>query len=125
MLFRHSFTLILLLVVVNVSLISQEENRGTKKDSSSYQWEQFSVNIGGFLTSMNNDISVRGTGLGLGVVVKLEEALGLDVSQFIVRSNMEYHFGSRKRSAVRMGAGAVVGSFSGGYNRFKRNQVKK
>lgn len=101
--FKHSFTLILFLLAVNVSLISQEDNNGAKTDSSIYHWEQFSVNLGGFLTTLNNDISIKGTGMGLGVVVNLEEALGLDVSQFVIRGNMEYHFGSRDRSAVRMG----------------------
>jgi len=100
---KQSLVFILLLFLTNISLLSQEEIFDIERDNSIYHWEKFSVNIGGFLTTLNNDISVKGTGLGLGVLVNLEDALGFDISQFVVRGSMEYHFGSRKRSAVRVG----------------------
>lgn len=87
--------IILLLAIAERPLLSQ--------DSLQFQWEKFSVNLGGFFASINSNISINGTEMGLGVNINLEDALGLSTSNTVIRGEAEYNFGSRKRSYVRMG----------------------
>ena len=92
---RLCLGLILLLTLAELPLLSQ--------DSVQYQWERFSINLGGFVTTMNSDISIDGQEMGLGVNINLEDALGLNTSTAVIRGELEYHFGSKRRSYVRMG----------------------
>ena len=87
--------LFILVLLSNNSLVAQ--------DSLQYQWERFSVSLGGFLTTMNSDISLMGQQSGLGINVNLEDALGLSTSTTVVRGEVDYNFGSRGRSHLRMG----------------------
>lgn len=73
------------------------------QDSIDYKWERFSFSFGGFLTSISTDISISGQGTGLGLNINLEEALDLKTSSVVIRSEVEYNFGSRRRSHVRLG----------------------
>jgi len=91
---RITLGLVLILAFAGLPLRSQ--------DSVNYQHEKFAVNLGGFLASMNSDISLGGQS-GLGVNLNLEEALGLSTSNFVIRGEAEYNFGSKRRSYIRMG----------------------
>jgi len=79
----------------NLPLLSQ--------DSIPYNWERFSFSLGGFLSSNNSDISIAGTEMGLGITIDLEDALGLNTTTFVARGEVDYNFGSRRRSHVRLG----------------------
>lgn len=95
--FKKIFTtvfIILLLVFAKLPLRSQ--------DSIQYKWEKFSVSLGGFLTTMNCNLSIDGQ-LGLGVNIDLEKALGLSTVNTVFRGEVEYNFGSKRRSHIRMG----------------------
>ena len=92
---RLCLGIFLFLAFANLPLLSQ--------DSLQYKWERFSVSLGGFLTSMNSNISIDGQEMGLGVNLNLEDALGLSTSNTFIRGEAEYNFGSKKRSHVRMG----------------------
>ena len=93
---KHNLLLciFLLLLCSELSLRSQ--------DTLHYQWERFSVRLGGFLTTMDSDISLTGEQTGLGVSLNLEKALGLDTRSTVIRGEAEYNFGSRSRSYVRL-----------------------
>jgi hypothetical protein len=92
---RIGLLILLLFAFTDLPLLSQ--------DSLQYQWERFSVSLGGFLTTMNSNISIDGQEMGLGVNLNLEDALGLSTSSTVIRGEAEYNFGSKKRSHVRMG----------------------
>jgi len=57
-------------------------------------WERFSLNLGGFITTINSDVRL-GTAVGLDVDV--EEALGLDSSLTVFRADALYRFGQTRR----------------------------
>jgi hypothetical protein len=95
--------ILLLCAVSNVALFAQGSHTKVEKDSLQYQWDRFSVSLGGFLTTVSSDLSIIGEEMGLGLSVNLEEALGLSSSIFVLRGESEYNFGSRRRSHVRFG----------------------
>ncbi len=74
-----------------------------ESDSLKYSWERFSVFFGGFLTGLNNDIIIGNEQVGLGIGINLEDALDLKTSSLVLRGEAEYHFGKRRRSAVKFG----------------------
>jgi len=95
--------ILLLFTFSNNSLRAQDTDKKIQKDSLVYQWERFSVSLGGFLTTINSDISLKGQASGVGVSVNLEDALGLSTSSFVIRGEAEYNFGSKRRSHVKVG----------------------
>lgn len=92
---RWGLGILLLLALPHLPVLSQ--------DSLQYRWEIFSVSLGGFLTTMNSNISIAGQEMGIGVNLNLEDALGLSTSSTVIRGEAEYNFGSKKRSHVRLG----------------------
>jgi hypothetical protein len=93
---KHKFFLCIFLILMcsDLSLKSQ--------DSLHYQWERFSVRLGGFLTTLDSDISLTGQQTGLGVNLNLEKALGLKTRTTFVRGEAEYNFGLKRRSNIRL-----------------------
>jgi hypothetical protein len=94
--------ILLLIALSDLTLQAQDTKKAANKDSLQYQWERFSVNLGGFLAGINSDISLMGREAGLGININMEDALGLNTSTFVFRGEVEYNFGSRRRSHVRM-----------------------
>lgn len=95
---------ILLLISLSTGeIIAQDTDPIPGQDSLVYRWQRFAINLGGFLTTMNSDISLMGTNVGLGINVNLEDALGLSSTTFAIRGEADYNFGSRRRSHVRLG----------------------
>ncbi len=95
--------ILLLCAVSNIALFAQESHTKVEKDSLQYQWDRFSVSLGGFLTTISSDISIIGEEMGFGLNVNLEDAFGLNSSTLVIRGESEYNFGSRRRSHVRFG----------------------
>lgn len=85
------------------SLLAQEDKMEPIEDSLQYKWEQFYVNLGMFLTTIQSDISLIGSESGVGMNINLEDALGLSTNTFVVRGEAAYNFGSKRRSHVRVG----------------------
>lgn len=97
------FGIFLFFTLSNITLRAQDSIPETQKDSMAFQWERFTVSLGAFLTTINSDISLQGQESGVGVIVNLEDALGLSTSSFVIRGEAEYNFGSKRRSHVRVG----------------------
>ncbi len=93
-----------LLIVLFIQLTQAQENPAfAKSDSSGYSWDRFSVNIGAFLTGLNNDLSIASQQVGLGVNINLEDALGLKRTSMVFRGDLEYNYGKRRRHSLRIG----------------------
>jgi hypothetical protein len=95
--------ILLLCAVSNIALFAQESHTKVEKDSLQYQWDRFSVSLGGFFTTISSDISIKGEEMGVGMNVNLEDAFGLNSSTLVIRGESEYNFGKRRRSHVRFG----------------------
>jgi hypothetical protein len=94
--------LLLLIALSDLTLQAQDPKKETDKDSLQYQWERFSLSLGGFVAGINSDISLMGRESGLGININMEDALGLRTATLVMRGEAEYNFGSRRRSHVRM-----------------------
>jgi len=79
----------------------------------SHSWDQFSVSFGGFLAGYNSGITIGSKSLGLGLVIDIEDALGLDVSTLAMRGKVIYRFGKTRKHAL-----------AGGYFGINRNAIK-
>ena len=100
---KKALGILLLCAVSNIALFAQGSHTKVEKDSLQYQWDRFSVSLGGFLTTISSDLSLIGGEMGVGLSVNLEKALGLSSTTFVLRGESEYNFGSRRRSHVRFG----------------------
>jgi len=82
---------------------AQEYNSDIKSDTITYSWERFSFKLGGFLAGLNSAIQLSSQQVGLGVIINVEDALGLESSAFVLRSELAYNYGKRRRSTTRIG----------------------
>ncbi|MBA7549234.1 hypothetical protein ES705_41710 [subsurface metagenome] len=96
-----------------VNAFSQDEEV-TAKDTTEFEtWERFSLSFGGFFAGLNSDMLIGSQQLGLGIFLDLEAALGLETSTLVLRGDMVYRFGKRRRHSARLT-----------YFRFMRNANK-
>ncbi len=56
---------------------------------------RFSAYLGSFISNNSSGLTIGSQQLGLGVVVNLEEALGLETNTAVLRGGLEYNFGKR------------------------------
>ena len=61
-------------------------------------WEKWSLGLGGFAADLSNDVRI-GTP-GVGAEIDVEEALGLESSETVVRVDAAYRFGSSRRHRI-------------------------
>lgn len=59
-------------------------------------WETFSFKLGGFVTSLNTDIRIGLEGAGTGLDVNIEEALDLESTTTVFRSDLSYRYGDER-----------------------------
>lgn len=95
------FPLVLVFTLVfNQTAHCEKEHTDSLKQDE-YKWERFSINFGGFLSGLNSDIVIGSDQLGLGVTLNLENALGLESSSTVIRSEVEYAIGKKMRHSTR------------------------
>jgi hypothetical protein len=80
---------------------SPDENDSLAQKNES--WDRFSVSFGGFFAGYNSGLKVGSQRLGLGLVIDIEDALGLKVTSFNYRGKVVYRFGKTKRHALVVG----------------------
>ena len=79
------------LAFLSPSVAAAEEGEKAKP------WERFSLNLGGFITTLNSDVRIGSESLGTGIDVSPEDALGLDSSVFVFRADALWRFTSNRR----------------------------
>ncbi len=87
-----------LLALMSSNSIAQDSNA-----HSDTQWDRFSVSVGGFFATYNSGIVFASQQLGLGVVIDIEDALGLESSQLALRGNVNYAFGKTLKHSASVG----------------------
>ncbi len=100
---RSILITIFLLAYSSEGGIAQPLDSTGNTHNPTYHWDRFSVQLGTFLAYMNSDLSLGSQNLGLGININLEDALGLATSNAVMRGEMEYSFGKRRRSIFHMG----------------------
>jgi len=64
-------------------------------------WERFSLNLGGFVTSFNTDVSIGVRNAG--IAVDVEEGLGLDTNMTVFRGDAIFRLGESRRHRLDFG----------------------
>ena len=75
---------LILLSVIWLSLPVFAQDKDSDKASYERPWEKFSLELGGFLPTINSEIQLGIKGAGVGVDV--EELLGLDTTTAVFRT---------------------------------------
>lgn len=76
-------------------------------------WDRLSVGFGAFIAGYNSGITLGSKQVGLGLVIDIEDALGLETSSFAMRGKVIYRFGKTMKHAL-----------TGGYFGINRNAKK-
>lgn len=88
-------------------VLAKEPAHTEEQEKAFEPWERFNLNLGAFFLDLNSDVRVGLEGLGVGIEVDVEDALGLDSSTSIFFGNGFYRFGSSRRHRVDFGYTAV------------------
>ena len=64
-------------------------------------WNQLSIGIGGYITNTNSSFRFGTEGLGIGLDIDFEEALGLKVTSLIFAGQIIYRFSENRRHAFQ------------------------
>jgi len=80
---------------------AQKNNVYERSDSSGYSWDRFTVSAGMFLTGLNDELSIVNQEAGLGVIINLEDALGLKRTTTVFRGELGYNYGKLRRHNLR------------------------
>ena len=89
------------LVLLVASLLSQPvlADQG-EQEKASGPWERFSFSLGGFFVDLSSDVRIGSKTLGVGTDIDVEDALGLDSSTLVFRSDALYRFGKSRRHRI-------------------------
>ena len=89
-----------ILLLITLSVGAQElEQSGTERPS----WDRFSIRMGGFLAAYNSGLRVGSEQIGLGVLVDVEDVLGIETSNFAFRGEVDYQFGKKRNHIISFG----------------------
>jgi hypothetical protein len=73
-----------------------------RAQSTSQPWEKASIQIGGFMTNSDTEMRIDSKGGGVGAVVNLENALGVNSESTTYRIDGFYRFGETRRHAIEL-----------------------
>lgn len=63
---------------------------------------KFSASLGTFLSNNSSGLSVGSEKFGVGVIINLEEALGLEKNSVVLRGSLNYNFGKRLQHGISL-----------------------
>ncbi len=89
-----------ILVIVFIAVFFSFPVHAESSDPVDQSWERFSFKLGGYIADINSSVYLGSDTLGLGAMVDVEEALGLDSSMSVLRAEVNYRFGSSQRHMV-------------------------
>ena len=83
-------------VLAQESETPNEQKKETEKKMAG-PWRNFNLDLGVALTALDSKVEFGSANLGVGVVVDVEDALGLDSSDTVFFANGYYRFGKTRR----------------------------
>jgi hypothetical protein len=86
---RIAWILVTGLIVVLVSFPPVLADEKDSKDPTRDPWEHLLFRLGGFITRLNSDVTFGIEDLGAGIVINVEDALGLDTSTSVFRGEVQ------------------------------------
>lgn len=97
-----SVTILLYAVILSVTMLCGSALAGEEHDSNEGEmdglpWDRFSLDLGVFITRLSADIRFDAGVLGLGISVRLEDALDLDQNSADFRVDATYRLGRRHK----------------------------
>jgi len=92
--------IMILLFSFQPAVFAQEEGKDSTNLATDLPWDKFSISFGAFLADLSSSAIIGSGQLGLGVSLDLEDALGLDVSNLVIRGNAMYRFGNNNKHGV-------------------------
>jgi len=99
-----SIILIIIAAIPQMAFSQVADSTQSKADS----WDRFSVSLGGFLASYNSGITFGSQQLGVGIQINIEDALGIQASQFAFRGNATYNFGKTRKHSATLGYFGII-----------------
>ena len=90
-----SFVLLVACLLSQPVLADQRE-----QEKASGPWERFSFTLGGFFADLSSDVRIGSKTLGVGTDIDVEDALGLESSTLVFRSDALYRFGKSRRHRI-------------------------
>jgi hypothetical protein len=84
------YVIVFTLAFLSPSVVAAEDGGGKP-------WERFSLNLGGFVATLNSDFRIGSQSLGVGLDVNPEDVLGLDSSLFVFRADAIWRFTDNRR----------------------------
>jgi hypothetical protein len=88
------YVIVFILAFLFPSVVAAEEGEKAKP------WERFSLNVGGFIATVNSDFRIGTKSAGLDI--SPEDALGLDSSVFVFRADALWRFTSNRRHCFEL-----------------------
>ncbi len=95
--------ILFLIYIIPQTLVGQEKFGVDSLKSGTNSWDRFAVNFGGFFSAYNSGITFRSKQIGLGVVIDIEDALGLETTVFSLRGEATYKIGKSKKNYLTIG----------------------
>lgn len=101
-----------IITILSCLIVCSTSHAQSKRKSQSYQdslvelnkvWDRVSVDIGGFFAGYNSGVALGSKQLGLGLQIDIESALGLDVTRWATRANIQYRFSKKRKHSVVLG----------------------
>lgn len=96
-------SVVLLVHLSSTTSVAQEVTPVGENIANSSSWDRFEVSLGGFFSAYNSDITFRSQQLGLGLVIDIEDALGLKTTVFAMRGEATYKIGKTKKNYITVG----------------------
>lgn len=95
-----------LLISPGLTAEGQIKNTLAKVDSAISEygaWSKLSFSLGGFFAGYDSGLALGADAAGVGVVVDIEDALGIQTSNLAFRAQANYRFGKKQRSQLGLG----------------------
>jgi hypothetical protein len=93
---RLTGAVVLCLALVFSGSVAWAQEQGAH-EAEDTPWEKYSFKFGGFITTLDSQVQIGSKDLGAGIVVDVEDALGLESNLTVFRGDLGWRFGKTRR----------------------------
>ncbi len=98
---RHSIIIIILLAILVSETTNAQKKDTTNIKSHAFDSNRFSFTTGAFVSGLVSNVRFGNKQLGLGIDINIEDALGLNTSNFVFRGSAMYYIGKKRRHSIK------------------------